>query len=286
MSIILEEIGCRDFSWVLVVNKNTKALEAYINSLETRQGEAITAVASEVGAARGGTAKLVDRLDAVDATVSDAVALSESVILGDQATIFDPAASYTSPKLVVYDGDTYRCLSGENVIGVLPTNVTVWKKLTNINKAETPNLILKSSSENMGVTAKGRVVLDYDANLVWDHNLPDFAVVKITDIEDEGYVTGKDLWEFSFKAPIVTENTVFLLKLAIWFGGVNISEAAVASFTSIFVPIQDGATMAYANTVEAFPGATVDAAGIQPPAYSVGATNAKQIVSGKMEVEV
>ncbi len=52
------------------------------------------------------------------------------------------------------------------------------------------------------------------------------------------------------------------------------------------VLISDGPTMAFTNDYKGWPGAAIDAEVIQPPAFSVGAVNEKQIVSGKMEVDV
>ncbi|WP_432735927.1 hypothetical protein [Maridesulfovibrio sp. FT414] len=50
------------------------------------------------------------------------------------------------------------------------------------------------------------------------------------------------------------------------------------------VATQDGATMVFADTVEGYPGATIAADGIQPPAHTVGVDNVNQIVSAQMEI--
>ncbi|NDV28201.1 hypothetical protein [Desulfovibrio sp. JC010] len=62
------------------------------------------------------------------------------------------------------------------------------------------------------------------------------------------------------------------------------SDTAIYQLLVKHVPIQDGPTMAFADTVAGYPGATVEADGAHAPAHSVGAENAKQIVAAKPEV--
>lgn len=50
------------------------------------------------------------------------------------------------------------------------------------------------------------------------------------------------------------------------------------------VEVQDGPTMVFADSVEGYPGAIVDADGVHSPAHSVGADNAKQVTSAKPEI--
>ncbi|WP_291328058.1 discoidin domain-containing protein [Desulfovibrio sp. UCD-KL4C] len=64
------------------------------------------------------------------------------------------------------------------------------------------------------------------------------------------------------------------------------SETANYNLLVKYVPIQDGPTMAFTNDFMGWPGATIDDEVIKSPAFSVGAGNEKQIVSGQMEVEV
>ncbi len=52
------------------------------------------------------------------------------------------------------------------------------------------------------------------------------------------------------------------------------------------VTVQDGATMAYANTTEVFPGATVDADGVHTPVFSASGTNVRQITSATMQAKI
>ncbi|SME89482.1 LamG-like jellyroll fold domain-containing protein [Desulfovibrio gilichinskyi] len=68
--------------------------------------------------------------------------------------------------------------------------------------------------------------------------------------------------------------------------GYQESKAATHTVLVKYVPIQEGPTMAFANTVDGWPGATIDGDGIQPPAYSGGLVNENQIVTAQMEVEV
>ncbi len=51
-------------------------------------------------------------------------------------------------------------------------------------------------------------------------------------------------------------------------------------------PVQDGPTMAFADSSAGYPGATVDADGVHTPAHSVGADNTNQVVSAIPEILV
>ena len=62
------------------------------------------------------------------------------------------------------------------------------------------------------------------------------------------------------------------------------SETAQYLINVKYVPIQDGPTAVFADTAEGWADAVVDTDGVHAPAYSVGADNAKQIVSAQMEI--
>ncbi|MBI9112835.1 hypothetical protein, partial [Maridesulfovibrio ferrireducens] len=85
---------------------------------------------------------------------------------------------------------------------------------------------------------------------------------------------------------IVDVDTAHSVKVVRRRRGEIYSESAIHQLLVKDVLVNDGPTVVFADDSSGWPGAVIDADGIQPPAYSVGATNAKQIVSGKMEVEV
>ncbi|SDL07942.1 hypothetical protein SAMN05660337_2007 [Maridesulfovibrio ferrireducens] len=85
---------------------------------------------------------------------------------------------------------------------------------------------------------------------------------------------------------IVDVDTIHSVKVVRRRRGEIYSETAIHQLLVKDVLVNDGPTVVFADDSAGWPGAVIDADGIQPPAFSVGATNAKQIVSGKMEVEV
>ncbi|WP_319780300.1 LamG-like jellyroll fold domain-containing protein [Maridesulfovibrio sp.] len=64
------------------------------------------------------------------------------------------------------------------------------------------------------------------------------------------------------------------------------SDTAVHQQQVKYVPVQDGPTMAFADSNSGYPGATVDADGVHTPAHSVGADNINQVVSAIPEILV
>ncbi|WP_421901310.1 hypothetical protein [Maridesulfovibrio sp.] len=68
--------------------------------------------------------------------------------------------------------------------------------------------------------------------------------------------------------------------------GFQQSSAVLKTVSVKDVPIQDGPTMAFADNVEGYPGATVVDGIISAPAHSVGLTNTDQLVSAKPEIMV
>ncbi|TIH20176.1 hypothetical protein D0S45_02200 [Marinifilum sp. JC120] len=62
------------------------------------------------------------------------------------------------------------------------------------------------------------------------------------------------------------------------------SDAASHQLLVKHIPVQDGPTMAFADSSAGYPGATVNADGVHAPAHSVAAENASQIVSAKPEI--
>ncbi len=84
----------------------------------------------------------------------------------------------------------------------------------------------------------------------------------------------------------VDVDTVYSLKVVKRRRGEIYSETADYRLLVKNVLISDGPTMAFTNDYKGWPGAAIDTEVLQPPAFSVGAVNEKQIVSGKMEVDV
>ncbi|WP_320176066.1 choice-of-anchor R domain-containing protein [Maridesulfovibrio sp.] len=64
------------------------------------------------------------------------------------------------------------------------------------------------------------------------------------------------------------------------------SDAAAHQLLIKHVSVQDGPTIAFADAIDGYPGASVDSEGVHTPAYSVSVENAAQVVSAKPEIVV
>ncbi|WP_421901313.1 LamG-like jellyroll fold domain-containing protein [Maridesulfovibrio sp.] len=86
--------------------------------------------------------------------------------------------------------------------------------------------------------------------------------------------------------PNVDADTDFILTAYASKLGFQQSSAVTKTVSVKEVPIQDGPTMAFADNVEGYPGATVVDGIISAPAHSVGLNNTHQIISAKPEIMV
>lgn len=135
----------------------------------------------------------------------------------------------------------------------------------------TPTLVLPASATEK-TTVNGTYTLPAGSSADW--SVPS----AITDFTDNNDGT------FSFTAPDVTADTDYTLYLAAVQVGYLTSPAASDTISILNVPVQDGPTIAIANTSAGWPAATIDGTNIVAPATSVGTNNTAQFVTGIMEV--
>ncbi len=276
----LTAIQCKDNEWYLIVNGNMVKIRNFVNALENTQKQAIDSILAEIGAARDGFANLLAKIKKMDGVSDELKAQIEALVLGKRADIYDPSASYSRNDFVIYDTSFYVCLSESAITGIAPSDKSKWKLLLGYERAPLPTLAGPLTA-NEGTTHDISLGASYDANAkyypaVSGGNLSD--LVQFT----EGDYAGE--WGWKWTMPTVDADTAYGIEAYSTKDGYARSYLATRSVTVIDVPVQEGQTMAIADSTSGYPGATVDADGVHAPAHSAAGDNPHQVVSAKPEL--
>ncbi|MFW5498176.1 MULTISPECIES: hypothetical protein [unclassified Maridesulfovibrio] len=121
--------------------------------------------------------------------------------------------------------------------------------------------------------------------------------IVITDHSDDG-ISSYEINTFGFGSASITGGTISwvletsavdvtkAIEVTRRRRGELYSDPAVHQLLIKHVFVQDGPTIAFADSIDGYPGASVDSEGVHAPAYSVPAENASQIASAKPEIVV
>ncbi|WP_432736116.1 LamG domain-containing protein [Maridesulfovibrio sp. FT414] len=272
--ITLKQIECDNFNWLEDVNANSSTIESCINNMELQLQSDITAVTSEVGLARDGRENLHAKIKDMDAAIADVKALAEAGVF--TAAVFDPAATYVYPDIVVFEGNTWRCMSQTPLTGDTPHVGVEWLNLTNYIenlRAETP--VLSGAATAPEGTTYELVITDHIEDGVTSYDVtvqPEFGETPVA-------AGGRILW----KLGNVEGDMQYLIKVVRRRRGQIYSDEAEHLLTVQNIPVKD-ATIAFADTQEGYPGAGITADGVKFPAHSAGVDNDTQIYSAQMEI--
>ncbi|WP_319760350.1 hypothetical protein [Maridesulfovibrio sp.] len=284
MTLTRDSVDCdNNFDWATtwLLPLMDKIVD-YINSLETTQTAATASVTAEVGAARSGAANLLAKIQDMDGVDADLLAMVQALAAGVGPVLYDPAATYSKNDVVVFDGGLYICIAADPVSGVAPPADTVWKNMLGWEKCPTPTLAGPISA-NEGTTQRISLGQSHDANARYWPMVSGGMLSELKQFpEDGGLYAGE--WGFEWTMPTLDVDAVYSLLVYATKDGYARSNDISLAVTVIDMPVQNGPTVAFADTTAGYPGATVDADGVHAPAHSVGADNTNQIVSAQPEV--